>query len=182
LRYCLCLFLLASALHAQDRYETRLGSQAVDILGGVQHTNSGTDPVAGLKIRGGLARHLSGYGEFTYSWLRNDVFPFRGNNGQLRASLMDFNGGLELHASGWRLQPFAYAGIGAVRVGSSVEVLGQKAEDAVNKFAGSFGGGLRLHVNDYWGFSAEVKTMKPLDIDWIQRYAAGVFITWPRAR
>jgi hypothetical protein len=182
LRYCFCLLLLASTLAADDRFENRLGSQAVDFIGGVQHTNLGTDPVAGLKIRGGLARHLSGYGEFTYSWLRNDVFLAGGNNGQVRASLMDFNGGLEVHASGWRLQPFAYAGIGAVRPGASLEVLGQKVEDAENKFAGSFGGGVRLWVNQYWGFSAEVKTIKPIDIDWIQRYAAGVFISWPRPR
>jgi hypothetical protein len=182
LRLCLCLFLLTASLAADDRFENRLGSQAFDFIGGLQHTNLGTDPVAGLKIRGGLARHLSGYGEFTYSWLRNDVFPFAGNNGQFRASLMDFNGGLEVHASGWRLQPFAYAGLGAVRTGISAEAVGRRVEDAENKFAGSFGGGVRMWVNPHFGFSAEVKTIKPLDIDWIQRYAVGVFINFPRAR
>ena len=182
MRHFICVFLLAATLAADDRFENRLGSQAIDLIGGLQHTNLGTDPVAGLKIRGGLARHFSAYGEFTYSWLRNDVVNLGGNNGQLRASLMDFNGGLEVHASGWRLQPFAYAGLGAVRSGASFELVGQKIEAAENKFAGSFGGGVRMWVNPYWGFSAEVKTVKPLDIDWIQRYAAGVFFTWPHAR
>ena len=180
MRYCFCVCLFVSvALAADEQFTTRLGSQAIDVIGGVQHTGGGTDPVGGLKIRGGLSRYLSGYGEFTYSRTRNDVFLFRGNNGELQASLIDLNAGLEAHASGLRLAPYGFSGIGLVRAGSSAEVLGQKAESSVNKVAGSFGGGVRFFVNRHWGFSAEVKAVKPMDIKWIQRYAAGIFLSFP---
>lgn len=178
MRYCFSLCLFVSVALADERFATRLGSQAVDVIGGVQHTGAGTDPVGGMKIRGGLGRFVSGYGEFAYSRTRNDVLLFRGNNGELQSSLIDLNGGLELHGSGLRLAPFAFSGIGLVRAGSSAELLGQKSEGAVNKLAGSFGGGLRFFVNRHWGFSAEAKAMKPMDLKWIQRYAVGIFLSF----
>src|SRR5438105_1859498 len=88
MRYCVCTLLFASALLAEEEYEGHRGSQAIDVIGGIQHSGAGTNPVAGIRIRGGLSRMISGYGEFAYSRTQNSVFLQGGNNGELRASLI----------------------------------------------------------------------------------------------
>src|SRR4051794_9649111 len=102
MRYCLFAFLVASSLLADEQYEGGRGAQAADVIGGLQHSAGGTDPVAGIKIRGGISRFLAGYGELSYSRTPGNVFVRGGNNGQVRSSLIDLNAGLEAHGSGMR--------------------------------------------------------------------------------
>jgi len=184
-RRCLFALLLTSALSADEHFSNSLGTQGLDLLGGVQHTSAGTDPVGGFRILGGLGRFVSGYVEYTYSRPVSRTFLSRGNNAEFNVSLMDYGGGLELHANRWRVSPYIYGGIGGVRTGASVHLLGRTRDSSVNNFAGSVGGGVRVYVNQYYGFMAEVKglrptdSLKPHDSRWIERYALGVFLRFP---
>jgi hypothetical protein len=51
--------------------------------------------------------------------------------------------------------------IGALRTGTQTF--------SFNEFAGNFGGGLRVYVNRYYGFMADVTTVKAFNTSWIER-------------
>src|SRR2546422_634585 len=94
-------------------FETRLGTEAGDFFGGVQyrHPHGNTDPVYGGKVRFGLCQFASLFGEYSYSRIYSQT-TYISEKQQDRLSLMDMGGGIELHYSGPRLQPYLLVGLG----------------------------------------------------------------------
>src|SRR6185295_7093557 len=102
------LILLAPAMLLAQGFETRLGTQTAEFLGGVQYQHGGgaTNPAYAGKIVAGLSRFTSLYGEYSYSRLYSAT-SYIGPPIQARASLSDIGGGAEVHLSGGRIQPYA---------------------------------------------------------------------------
>jgi hypothetical protein len=179
MKKALLVALTLPALFAQD-YKTTLGTGTGEFIGGVQHVHSGgTDPVIGGKLLAGLSRWLSLYGEYSYSRVRSQDF-YTSNTIALRTSLMDMGGGVEVHWSGGRLQPYLLGGIGSARDSSTLSVGAAHLTRSAYHLTGSVGGGVRMFVTRRAGFLAEVKSVNG-DGFGFERYAFGVFYQQPRA-
>ena len=186
--------LAAPALFAQG-YETKLGTETVEMLGGVIYRNGDgrADAAMGTRLLSGLNRWVSLYGEYSYTRLISEEFhadPLQGIcrcgvKEEVRDSIMDFGGGGELHLSGYRIQPYLVAGIGSVRISAKAAVGAFKATVSEYHFGSSFGGGVRLFATRNVGFSAEAKTVTIHDggrLGRFERYALGVFYQQPARR
>jgi hypothetical protein len=170
MRYGVLAFLFASVLFADERFTTVPASEGLDLLAGLQHSDFGGNGAGGFRIKGALGRYLGAYAYFSYNPIPNRPVT---NLGPV-INLIDYGGGLELHASGHRVSPYIFSGIGALRTGFLTF--------SENNFAGNFGGGVRVYVNRYYGFMADVTTVKAYNNNWIERYSVGIFISLPPAR
>jgi hypothetical protein len=170
------LILLAPALVAAQNFETKLGTETAEFVGGIQHQHDSgpTDPVYAGKLLAGLSHCVSLYGEYSYSRLRSSTL-YPGPTILARTSLSDIGGGVEFHKSGSRIQPYALAGVGTVRDSSKLDIGGDSRVSSVFHFAYSLGAGARLFVSRHFGFLAEVKTVDPMDAPRFERYGVGVF-------
>ncbi len=179
----LALLLAAPLLFGQDgKYETHLGTETLELLGGiaVRHGDGRADQAMGTRLSGGLNRWLSLYGEFGYSRIISEETHIRVKQ-ELRGSLMDFGGGVELHLSGSRIQHYILGGIGSARISAKASIGSATATASEYHFASPIGGGVRIFASRNIGFSAEARTV------WIngggglpsggrfERYALGVF-------
>jgi len=184
--------LIAVPIMFAQSYETSLGTQTAEIMGGVVYRNvdGGVYNAVGTRILGGLNRWVSLYGEYSYSRLLSETFyadPLQGVcrcsvEERYRGSIMDFEGGGKLHLSGHRLQPYLLGGVGSVRI-SAKAVIGAFKETASDyRFASSVGGGVHIFATRNFGFSAEAKTVAVHDSSRFERYTVGLFYQHPARR
>jgi opacity protein-like surface antigen len=186
----LLILLASSALFAQETlteqrpFQTKLGTEAVDFLGGILygHGNGRAQTASGAKLRAGLNRFLSLYGDFGYTRILSEDRNFP-TTAKVRGSLMDFGGGIEAHYSGFRVQPYGLVGAGSVRSSGKATVFGETATVSDYRFAYSLGGGVRIFATRHIGFSVEAKTMGLPSLDGrLDRYSLGIFYQQRRGK
>jgi hypothetical protein len=173
----LIALLAAPLLFGQDgRFTTTLGTEAVDLQGGVlyRHGDGHADQAVSTRLRGGLNRWMSLYGEFGYSRLIAETI-YQPVKIEAKGSIMDIIGGGELHWSGARVQPYLMGGIGTGRISGKSAIGPYKATVSNYHFASNLGAGMRIFAVRNAGFSVEVKTITIQDTGRYERYALGIF-------
>ena len=177
MRTLIALLLTTPLLFSQEgKYETKLGTETLEMLGGVayRHGDGRADQAMGTRLASGLNRWMSLYGEFGYSRLIAETI-YQPVKAEAKGSIMDIGGGGELHLSGSRVQPFIQAGIGTVRVSAKVAVAYLKETESSYRFSSQLGGGVRIFATRNVGFSAEMKTFTINEGGRFERYALGIF-------
>ncbi len=73
---------------------------------------------------------------------------------------MQMGGGVQLHYSRYRVQPYVSAGIGSVRDSVKFTAPSTRVVDSSYQFAYDLGGGVRIFATKHFGFSAEARTVR----------------------
>lgn len=161
MKQTLLVFLALLPLCGQEGpYDTKLGTGTLELMGGVAYRNGDgrADQAFATRLSGSLNRFLALYGEYGYTRIISEE-THTNVKSEARGSIMDYGGGVELHLSGYRVQPFVTAGIGQARISAKAAIGAFKATESEYHFASSFGGGLRFFFIPHIGISVEAKTV-----------------------
>lgn len=143
-------------------------------------------PSLGGEVLYGLPNNLAVYGEG--SW--NRVFGFHawGFGGLCESpefcipdasagvNVYDLGGGLQWSIPNrTRLVPYVRGGPSWIHLGVGVRVDGLHVEASGDRFAGSFGGGVRVHLARKVGLVVDVRAFRGIDMPWLVKVSGGFF-------
>ncbi len=158
----LLIFLTSAVTGFGQQFETRLLTETVEAGGGIQYFGSyhgGTNSEFQTKLLSGMNRYVSLFGEYSYSQVgAQTIYP--GPVEGVRQSFMEMGGGVQVHYSGYRVQPYLLVGLASVRDSRKVFIGAAEAVGSNYQFAYDLGGGVRLFATKHFGFSAEAKTVR----------------------
>jgi hypothetical protein len=156
------VLLVGSALSFGQSFETHLLTETVEAGGGISYSGSyhgGTNSEFQTKLLSGLNRYLSLFGEYSYSQTAAQTF-YPGPVVGVRQSNMEMGGGVEVHYSGYRVQPYLLTGLASVRGSTKYFQGAAELVGSYYQFAYDLGGGVRIFATNHFGFSAEAKTVR----------------------
>lgn len=134
------------------------------------------EPSAGGEILIGLPHNLAVYGDA--SW--NRIFRFRAAGPALNVSadvnLYDAGGGvLWSIPNRTRIVPYLRGGGSLIHLSAGARLGEQSFDSSANRFAGSFGGGARVHINKKFGLLGDVRAFRGINMLWLFRLSGGFF-------
>ena len=141
--------------------------------GSYLHRSGGqVQPSLGGELLVGLPKNLALFAEGT----RHSSVELGVWNLKLGSDLYDFGGGVEWNIPNrTRVTPYLRGGVGLVHVNSRLGFRQRELWVSGSNIAGSFGGGLRVHLREGYGLLVDLRAFQGPDLPWMTRTSFGFF-------